>query len=85
MKSTTLAFSPSSTVGVAGALQRIVAGVHWLKIAHAEMRRRARARDELDSLDEHTLRDLGLQRSELNSYLSEALHQVETTRVRRGC
>ena len=84
MKSTTIALAPSSFAGVAGALQRIVAGVHWLKIAVAEQRRRARARAELDSLDDHALRDLGLQRSEFDSYIAEALHEVEATRVRSG-
>ena len=84
MKSTTIALTPGPFAGVAGVFHRIVAGVQRLKIAHAEMRRRARARDELDALDAHALRDLGLQRSELDSYLAEALHRVETTRVRSG-
>lgn len=85
MKSTTtIALAPATFAGVPGAFHRIVAGLHWLKIAYAEQRRRARARDELDALDAHALRDLGLERCEFDSYLAEALHQVETTRVRSG-
>jgi len=85
MKSiTTLAVSSAPFAGVEGAIDRIGAGLRWLKSAYAERRARARAREELDTLDAHALRDLGLQRSELDSYLAEALHQVETTRVRSG-
>ena len=84
MKSNTIALSPGFSSGVEAALQRIVAGVHWLKIAHAEARRRAKARDELAALDEHALRDLGMHRSEFGSYLAESLHEVELTRVRSG-
>jgi len=84
MKSNAIVLAPSLYSGVEAALQRIVAGVHWLKIAHAERRRRAKARDELAALDEHALRDLGLHRSELDSYLAESLHEVEATRLRSG-
>ena len=81
---TTLAVAPVHFAGVEAAVHRIVAGLHWVKIAYAEQRRRARARDELAALDEHALRDLGLQRSELDSYLAEAQHAVDVTRVRSG-
>ena len=42
---------PAAMPGVAGALHRLVAGLHWLRIAHAERRRAARARAELARLD----------------------------------
>jgi hypothetical protein len=51
MNSTTYALSLAPAAGVAGALQRIVAGAHWLRIAHAERRRAARARAELMSYE----------------------------------
>ena len=36
--------------GVRGALQRVVSGLHWLRIAHAERRRRrVRARNSASS------------------------------------
>ena len=85
MKSdTTLTLPSNPFIGIAAALRGVVAGLHWIAIAHAEMRRRARARAELAALDEHALRDLGLQRSEFDSYLAESLQQVERTRVRSG-
>jgi uncharacterized protein YjiS (DUF1127 family) len=84
MKSNTLVLPSGPFAGVEAAFKRIVAGIHWLKIAHAEARRRARARAELETLDEHALRDLGLERSELDSYLAESLHHAESTRRRTG-
>ncbi|HEY3635519.1 MAG TPA: hypothetical protein VGK95_10750 [Caldimonas sp.] len=51
MNSTTYALSLAPTAGVSGALHRIVAGAHWLRIAYAEQRRAARARAELLSYD----------------------------------
>ena len=85
MKSnTTLIVAPAQFAGVEAAIHRIVAGLHWLKIAYAERRARARAREELDTLDEHALRDLGLNRSEFDSVLAEAWHEAEATRVRSG-
>jgi uncharacterized protein YjiS (DUF1127 family) len=79
----TLVHSPSPVLpGVRGALQRVVSGLHWLRIAHAERRRKARARQELDQLDEHALRDLGLTRGELDSYAAEARGAVARSRRR---
>ena len=37
--------------GATGALHRLVAGLHWLRIAHAERRRAARTRVGLAQLD----------------------------------
>src|SRR3954451_21861209 len=51
----TQAFSPAPSWGAAAALRRIVAGGHWLRIAHAEMRRAARQRAEFDRLDARAL------------------------------
>ena len=82
MKSNILVMPAGPFAGLEAAFKRIVAGIHWLKIAHAESRRRARARAELAALDEHALRDLGLERSELDSYLAESLHHAESTRRR---
>ena len=75
---------PSSPAlpGIGGALQRVVSGLHWLRIAHAERRRAARARRELDQLDDHALRDLGLTRGELDSYAAEARGAVARSRRR---
>jgi uncharacterized protein YjiS (DUF1127 family) len=85
MKSqTTLAAAPAQFAGVEAVIHRIVDGLRRLKAAYAERRARARARDELDTLDAHALRDLGLSRSEFDSYLAEAWHEVEATRVRSG-
>ena len=85
MKShTTLAVAPVHFAGVEAAIHHIVAGLHSLKMAYARRRARARAREELETLDAHALRDLGLHRSEFDSYLAEAWHEVETTRVRSG-
>src|SRR5678815_1793726 len=71
MNTTTLALAAPPT-GIAGALHRIVAGAHWLKIAYAELRRAARERAEFDRLDAHALRDLGITRDEYLSYAAEA-------------
>ena len=85
MKSTsTVALVPGPFTGIAGAFHRIGAAAHGLLAAYAAMRRRARAREELDALDGHALRDLGVQRSEFDSYLAESLLHVEATRVRSG-
>ena len=85
MKSpTTLAVAPVQFAGVEAAIHRIVDGLRRLKDAYAARRARARAREELDMLDAHALRDLGLSRSEFDSYLAEAWNEVEATRVRSG-
>jgi len=63
-------------------VNRIVSGLHWLRIAHAEQRRRARGRRELAQLDSHALRDIGLDRGEIDSYLAEAMGDAESTRRR---
>ncbi len=82
MTTTTLSLPAARSAGVAGALQRIVAGAHWLKIALAERRRAARDRDEFARLDAHTLRDLGITREEYLSYAAEARGLVPRTRQR---
>jgi uncharacterized protein YjiS (DUF1127 family) len=75
--------TPSTTQGGApGALQRIVSGLHWLRIAYAEQRRAARARAELAQLDARALRDLGLTRSEIDSLMAEASGAAARTRLR---
>jgi uncharacterized protein YjiS (DUF1127 family) len=71
-----------AVAGVSGALQRIVSGLHWLRIAHAERRRLARRQREYAQLDQHALRDLGLTRGELDSYSAEARGAVARTRLR---
>ena len=81
---TTLAVAPVRFAGVEAAIHRLVAGLQWLQLAVAERRARARAHEELETLDTHALRDLGLHRSEFDSYLAEAWHQAEATRVRSG-
>jgi uncharacterized protein YjiS (DUF1127 family) len=79
---TTVLLEPVSWAGVAGALRRIVAGAHWLKIAYAERRRAAREAAEFAQLDESTLRDLGLTRDEYLSYAAEARGLAPSTRLR---
>ena len=68
--------------GASGALHRLVAGLHWLRIAYAERRRVARARDELARLDPEAMRDLGLTYGEIDSYVAEAQGAVARTRLR---
>ena len=78
----TLLLAPTPLAGVAGALRRIVAGAHWLKIAYAERRRRAREAAEFARLDDTTLRDLGITRDEYLSYAAEARGLAPSTRLR---
>jgi uncharacterized protein YjiS (DUF1127 family) len=78
----TLLLSQAPWPGIQGALRRIVAGAHWLKIAYAEQRRAARERAEFDSLDDNSLRDLGITRDEYLSYAAEARGLVPSTRLR---
>jgi uncharacterized protein YjiS (DUF1127 family) len=73
---------PAPSWGAAGALRRVVAGAHWLRIAYAEQRRAAREHAEFAQLDERTLRDLGLTRDEYLSYAAEARGLVPSTRRR---
>ena len=82
MHTTTHALAAAPSGGVAGALRRIVAGAHWLKIAYAEQRRAARQRAEFDQLDARALRDLGITRDEYLSYAAEARGIVPCTRQR---
>lgn len=79
---TTHALFPGPSWGVSGALRRIVAGAHWLKIAYAEQRRAARHRAEFARLDQHALRDLGMTRDEYLSYEAESRGIVPSTRLR---
>ena len=67
---------------IAGALRRIVAAAHRLKIAYAEHRRAAREYAEFARLDDSTLRDLGLTRDEYLSYAAEARGLAPSTRLR---
>jgi len=73
---------PAAMAGATGALHRIVAGLHWLRIAHAEHRRAARARDEFARLDPAAMRDLGMTYGEIDSYVAEAQGAVARTRLR---
>ena len=79
---TTLAVAPAHFAGVEAAIHRIVAGLHWLKIAHAERRVRVQRLELLAGPGASALRDLGMHPSEFDSYLAEAWHQAEATRVR---
>ena len=56
----------------------------WQHLSKAVTRWRLeqRQRRELDLLDAHALRDLGLHRSELASYLAECSGTAESTRRR---
>jgi uncharacterized protein YjiS (DUF1127 family) len=74
--------SPATMPGAAGALNRLVAGLHWLRIAYAERRRAARTRAELARLDPEAMRDLGLTYGEIDSYVAEAQGAVARTRLR---
>ena len=58
----TLAVAPVRFAGVEAATHRIVSGVHWLKIAYAERRRRERSRRERLTLEERALRNHGMDR-----------------------
>jgi uncharacterized protein YjiS (DUF1127 family) len=82
MNSMAHVLSPAPSAGVLGALQRIVAGAHWLRIAYAERRRAARMRAELARLGEEALRDLGIARAELLSFDAEARGVAARTRLR---
>ena len=82
MNSTTHALAPAPSAGIAGALRRIVAGAHWLRIAYAEQRRAARVRAEFAQLSDAALRDLGIWRHELPSFDAEARGLAERTRRR---
>jgi uncharacterized protein YjiS (DUF1127 family) len=48
----------------------------------AQRYRQARAQAEIDGLDDDTLRDIGMHRSEAASYWAESERLVEQTRVR---
>jgi uncharacterized protein YjiS (DUF1127 family) len=48
----------------------------------ARRRRLARAQAEIDALDDATLRDIGIRRSEAASYWAESERLVEQTRTR---
>jgi uncharacterized protein YjiS (DUF1127 family) len=76
--------APATTPGAAGALHRVIAGLHWLRIAYAERRRVARTRAELARLDPDAMRDLGLTYGEIDSYVAEAQGVVARTRRRVG-
>jgi uncharacterized protein YjiS (DUF1127 family) len=80
MNHTAHPLAPAPSWGAAGALRRIVAGAHWLRIAYAEQRRVAREHAEFAQLDEHTLRDLGLTRDGYLSYTAEARGLVPSRR-----
>ena len=73
---------PAAIPGAAGALDRVVAGLHWLRIAYAERRRAARTRAELARLDPAAMRDLGMTYGEIDSYVAEAQGAVARTRLR---
>ena len=81
---TTLAVGPAPFAGVEAVIHHLVDGLRRMKSAYLQRRARARAHEELDTLDAHALRDLGLHRSEFDSYLAEAWHEAEATRVRSG-
>ena len=61
---------------------RLVQALRATAQAIGAWRRRAAARRQLEALDERSLRDLGLCRSELDSCWAEARGDVERTRLR---
>ena len=73
-------------VGVAGtAVAAIRAAVAFVRRIAARDRRRRQARqfrEELRGLDDHMLRDLGIDRSEIGSVAREMAGLTEATRVR---
>ena len=73
---------PAAMPGASGALHRLVAGLHWLRIAYAERRRVARTRAELAQLDPEAMSDLGMTYGEIDSYIAEAQGAVARTRLR---
>jgi len=80
---TTLIHShPAAMPGVSGALHRLVAGLHWVRIAYAEKRRAERTRAELAGLDPEAMRDLGMTYGEIDSYIAEARGAAARTRLR---
>jgi len=83
MTSASLSLPPvPAPLPAARILNRIVAGLHWLRIAHAEQRRRAHSRRELAQLDARALQDLGLSPGEVESCVAEAMGEAESTRRR---
>ena len=79
----TLSHAPPAAIpGAAGALHRLIAGWHWLRIAYAERRRVARTRAELAQLDPEAMSDLGMTYGEIDSYIAEAQGAVARTRLR---
>jgi len=73
---------PATIPGASGALNRLVSGLHWLRIAVAERRRAARTRAELARLDPEAMRDLGMTYGEIDSYVAEARGAAARTRLR---
>ena len=72
----------AATAGAFGALNRLVSGLHWLRIAYAERRRAARTRAELARLDPEAMRELGVTYGEIDSYVAEATGAAARTRLR---
>src|SRR5436309_3446871 len=64
------------------ALQRAAALGRGAARGYAALRSQARMRRELELLDHHAFRDLGVDRSELGSYYAEAFDGAEATRLR---
>jgi hypothetical protein len=60
----------------------VVGSVRWLLKALAALRQRWRESDDVEYIDTTTLRDLGLDRSELGSCHAEAMGVAPSTRRR---
>jgi len=63
-------------------LAALLEAVRSLLEGVARRRRLARVQAEIDGLDDATLRDIGVRRSEAASYWAESERLVEQTRVR---
>jgi uncharacterized protein YjiS (DUF1127 family) len=75
--------APALSVAIFESALSYIASVARRMRVHARQRQQARAtRDALRTLDDHTLRDLGFDRSEIASVGAEIAGRADRTRVR---